>query len=378
MGAISLENPVVCDGAEIEINKRVSFVTPTGQWHYALLYPLPKISGAPAILEITLEVENGSVGIGCTDESQSRYTAAEVSAHAANGYQTVRVMLDDVDEVTSSRWIVLRNLSDDGAASSGRIKAIELGMAGDIDPMVYKRARALQGYWHYEFELGNGVRTKTTIPGSMGYMKLVGGAMRGLLADMADSAARPTMIDVGCASGYNSFEIARHFGAVVDACDVNPTEIAQAKFVQSCFDDEAARSVNFFVDDLMTIEAAKRYDFFYCSGVMYHLENPVAGARQLYGLCGEGGVIHSCVNGDADATMRLADGEKDLYCFSGEFALVPSAKMLEDILVRVGFKSVEHFEPGELIESAERSVTSMSPEYEGLLDNHTAFYRVKK
>jgi hypothetical protein len=83
------------------------------------------------------------------------------------------------------------------------------------------------------------------------------------------------------------------------------------------------------------------------------------------------------IEGD-DEIMGLADARKYKCCFNGEFALMPSRKMLERIFSFVGFH-VKSFAPNDIV--SEEEIRALPPEFATLFagkSGNTAYYLLTK
>ena len=181
------------------------------------------------------------------------------------------------------------------------------------------------------------------------------------------------VVDIACASGFHTVEMVRR-GATVTGVDVDVPSIEQAQFLQSC--STQAANVNFQVGDLLTFKAPGQFDAGFCSGLFYHLLDPVGGAQALFDLVRRGAVVHSHVVAGDDAIMVLADAKKYRWCFDGEFALMPSRSMLERIFAHVGFK-VKSFSPLDVV--SEQEIQALPPEFATLYaSGNSAYYLLTK
>ena len=159
------------------------------------------------------------------------------------------------------------------------------------------------------------------------------------------------VLDVACSSGWHSRGLAR-LGASVTAIDIDKSQIDQAIMAQSYSEDARERSVLFKHCDLFDY-ASDPADLIFCSGLFYHLRDLVGGAKKIFDLSKSGAVIHSHIApGDGDR-MELADANKFIYCFQGEFSFVPTASMLAKILCYVGFSEVRVFRPMDVLPGAQ-------------------------
>lgn len=225
--------------------------------------------------------------------------------------------------------------------TSGEITEIAIAPREIIDPAEYKRIRAAMfAHWYYSCDLKDGVVWAATLPderaattGARNNVRI----MLKMIEQHFGSVDGLKILDVACSAGLHSFELAR-LGALVTAIDWDSAAIAQAKFIQECICDELRNPVDFRCTDLFSFEAPPRsFDLVYCSGLFYHLQDPIGAARKLATLCRRGGVMQCCVTAREGNLLELSDPAKFPFCASWEFALVPTATMLFKILESAGF-----------------------------------------
>lgn len=208
----------------------------------------------------------------------------------------------------------------------------------------WKKSRAaLFSHWYYTTDLGDGVVCEATIPNEkacfQGLMK-----NRSHLLYMIDThigdVSGLKILDLACSAGLHAFELARR-GAIVTGIDWDSGAIKQAKFVQECIKDQFKHPVKFHCISLFDFECAKNhFDYVYCSGLMYHLQNPIGAAQKIRDFCSKGVIISSCVTPKEGELFELSDPAQFPFCGSWEFALVPTATMIKKVFEYAGFKIV--------------------------------------
>ncbi len=206
-----------------------------------------------------------------------------------------------------------------------------------------KDTAALFPHWYYTTDLGDGISRKATINNEEVTMPLLIKNRSNLLY-MIDKHVGDIsglkILDLACSAGLHAFELARR-GAIVTGIDWDSGAIKQAKFVQECLKKEIKHPIKFEHVSLFDFECPTNYfDYVYCSGLFYHLPDPIGAAQKMRTFCSKGIMISSSVSPKEEALFELSDPKMFPFCASWEFALVPTAKMLEKIIEHAGFKIV--------------------------------------
>jgi len=208
----------------------------------------------------------------------------------------------------------------------------------------WKKAKAAQfSHWYYSTDLGDGVFWPATLPNEQTCMQgLV--KNRSILMHLIDQhigdVSGLKILDLACSAGLHSFELARR-GAIVTGIDWDHGAIRQAKFVQECIKDQLRHKVKFYHLDLLDFNPPKGFfDYVYCSGLIYHLQDPIGVAQKIRSFCSRGVIISSCISPKEEPLFELSDPAQFPFCASWEFALVPTASMLQKTFEYAGFKIV--------------------------------------
>jgi SAM-dependent methyltransferase len=100
----------------------------------------------------------------------------------------------------------------------------------------------------------------------------------------------PRMLVAGCGTGQNAIATAQRFtGAAVLAVDLSRASLAYAKRKTL---ELGLKNIAYRQADLLALGAlGERFDLVECSGVLHHLEDPLAGWRVLAGLRKPGGLM---------------------------------------------------------------------------------------
>lgn len=349
----------------------LEFEIASKQWDYGLALPLSGFwQKLPKVIEVDVEIKSGIVRIECLDLKSHGECGGKVTI-AAPFRGKVRVLL----EKSAGRPVMMmRNAAADGSRALGSLHAVV--RLDNVDAAEFRRLKAKTwDYWHYSYELGEGARVEATIDGIMPMHRLNQKIMFHLLKTGFGDISGKRIVDVACASGFHTMEMARQ-GARMVGVDIDAPSIEQARFLQQCSDVKAVRDIRFELSGLHGFKPPEPFDIGFCSGLFYHLLDPVGGAQALYNLVKEGAVVHSHIVDSAEAIMALADSSKYKCCFDGEFALMPSRSMLERIFAHVGFK-VKSFSPRDVVSDAE--IDSLAPEFSTLFaSGNTAYYLLTK
>jgi SAM-dependent methyltransferase len=345
-------------------NGTVIVNAPPGQYHYAVSIPLPGLPRGSAV-QIDLIVRTGQVGVGCTDPALGRYVSGEPVAHARE--RTTLTLLPEEEDVV----LVVRNWTDHPAEVV--IHQVRVEPASALPAARIKATRAGRyPYWHYSFDLGDGVIIEANIEGQMPFQRLNNRIMMALIDKFFDPVDIRTVLDVACSSGFHTIELARR-GWTVSAIDIDPTQIEQAKLVQENI--EAGLNLHYEVGDLMNYEAEPA-DLIHCSGLFYHLSDLVGAAHRLFKLCKRGAVVQSAVDGFEGEFLSYGDPSKFFFCGDYEFAFVPTAPMLARIFRHVGFSDVRHFSTLDLV--AEIDLDDLTPNYQRIMQTQNAYFVLRK
>ncbi|WP_420963323.1 FkbM family methyltransferase [Brucella sp. IR073] len=118
------EAPAMCNGAGFRDDGVLR--VPGPNWSYAASWPVtaPPPLG-PLVIDVTLEVLSGTVGIGCLAD-MTTYLGKEVAVSMAPGLQTARVTAFDGAEV---RHVILRSNESEGRESLVRVHSLSAAQA---------------------------------------------------------------------------------------------------------------------------------------------------------------------------------------------------------------------------------------------------------
>ena len=133
-----------------------------------------------------------------------------------------------------------------------------------------------------------------------------------LPADLTDK----TVLDIGCNSGFYSFELKRRGAAHVLGVDHDPAYLAQARFAR----EQLGIEVEFMQGDVYDIDrlvAGQQFDYVVFMGVLYHLRHPLYALEKVAGLVRGRLLFQTMERGSWDVSPFAADypiTERDVFC----------------------------------------------------------------
>jgi SAM-dependent methyltransferase len=233
------------------------------------------------------------------------------------------------------------------------------------DQQIREQIEAL-GPWFYEFDLGAGRRTPSSLPAEVRpihetRLKMAMGAVKG---HFGGRLAEIRAIDVGCHEGFYSIALARAGAKSVLGVDVREANLAKARFVGEALGLTNVEWRQANCEDLR-VEETGQFELCLFLGLLYHLENPMLCLRNISRITREMCVVETQVVDEVEGAAewgwrewtRPYHGVLALIDESGEFyhgnaetgaspiAICPSPKGLEFMLRQAGFRRVETIEP---------------------------------
>ncbi len=233
------------------------------------------------------------------------------------------------------------------------------------DQQIRERIQAL-GPWFYEFDLGAGRRTPSSLPPEVQpihrtRLDMVMGAVKG---HFGGRLAEIRAIDVGCHEGFYTVALAREGVKSVLGVDVREENLTKARFVGAALD---LHNVEWRQGNCESLRVEETGEFELCLflGLLYHLENPMLCLRNVARMTREVCVVETQVIAEVEGAAewgwrewtRPYHGVLALIDESGEFydenaetgaspiATCPSPRALEFMLKQAGFRRVETVAP---------------------------------
>lgn len=149
--------------------------------------------------------------------------------------------------------------------------------------------------------------------------------------------AEATLLDIGCASGYNAMHATVEYGLHSKGIDFNPRHIERADFLSH----NASIPCEFAVDSAETFLEPDTYDVVLHFGCLYHLKNPLLSLENTFKNLKSGGYL-------ALETQIYEHPEDENICYfmrgqnndlTNYWAL--SNKVLVECLELMGFGNIE-------------------------------------
>jgi 2-polyprenyl-3-methyl-5-hydroxy-6-metoxy-1,4-benzoquinol methylase len=296
----------------------------------------------PAIIVVEVSLSTGTIEAANSAHLMPS-DSQQQSSQASSG--SLCLLVEDSSRAAS---LAIRTLQ---APIAGTLSSISV-VSRRVDPATYKRLRArMFPHWYYTCCLGDGIVQRATVSdeqSTMAGLLANRDKMLAMLENYFGTLGGATVLDVGCSAGLHSFELARR-GAIVTAIDWDANAILQAQFVQECIADQLPGRVDFKCVDLFAFDApAGGFDVVYCSGVFYHLQDPIGAARRLATMTRSLLLIQSSITPRAGDLLELSNPAQFPFCASWEFALVPTASMLRKIFEHAGCKALALIDSSQL------------------------------
>ncbi|HEY1204344.1 MAG: methyltransferase domain-containing protein [Bryobacteraceae bacterium] len=233
------------------------------------------------------------------------------------------------------------------------------------DQQIREQIEAL-GPWFYQFDLGEGRRTPSSLPPEVQpiHQTRLGMVMGAVKAHFGGRLAEIRAIDVGCHEGYYSVALAREGVQSVLGVDVREANLAKARFVGAALGLANVEWRQANCEDLR-VEETGEFELCLFLGLLYHLENPMLCLRNISRVTREICVVETQVIDEVEGAAewgcrewtRPYHGVLALIDESGEFynenaeagaspiATCPSPRALEFMLKQAGFRRVETIAP---------------------------------
>jgi SAM-dependent methyltransferase len=301
----------------------------------SLLEGLDVAKSFPAIVSMEVTIKNGTAWI-CLTGDNTLPMLAQRNVKSSNSVDLVQFY---IAEIRNGLHLYVGTAE---GRPEGRVSHLSIAPASGLDRATIKRLGAANfPHWFYDADLGDGVRIAATTPAaSMAGHRQGYGVLQFMLEKVVKSVEGKTGIDVACNAGFHTFGLARR-GALMTGVDVDDGAVGQARFIYECDPGAYPNPIRFETRSVYDLRPEDGiYDFVYCSGLMYHLTDPIIAMKRIYDVCSLGAVIQSSCTPLGGDVFELSDPEKFDFCAPWEFALVPSASVLRKICEHAGFKVI--------------------------------------
>jgi tRNA (mo5U34)-methyltransferase len=181
-------------------------------------------------------------------------------------------------------------------------------------------------FWWHNIDLGDGVIT----PGTKGGEKNAEIEMWNKLGLPEDMSGK-TVVDVGCADGYFSFECEKK-GAKVTALDTPFTNCEQGFYAARA---ALGSKVDYIQRDICFPGITLKADIVLFLGVLYHVRYPLLALENIYRMTKDFAIIEThYLIGETSPIMKFCPkpNEKD------HFMWYPSLNCVRELLKEAGFK----------------------------------------
>ncbi|MEA3336826.1 MAG: methyltransferase domain-containing protein [Chloroflexota bacterium] len=196
-------------------------------------------------------------------------------------------------------------------------------------------------YWHYAFDLGDGIVTVPRHGDARRQFQRLDHIMPPLLHLCGGSLHGLSVLDVGCNQGFWSMEAARAGADAVLGIEGRREHVATARFVA---DVRKFDNVRFETQDALDGSLARHepFDVVLCLGLLYHVDRPLELLDQLFRLTRRYLVVDTSVIDVAAPVLQLLfeDPEDPRNAVGDGLVAVPSRSAVERMLWHVGFPQV--------------------------------------
>lgn len=166
--------------------------------------------------------------------------------------------------------------------------------------------------------------------------ELIGGTLERLF----DAELREMdLLDIGCNSGWFSFDLADRGTRAVHGVDLRPNNVAQARYLRDYFGLDNAE---FEVADAMAFDEARQWDIVLNLGVLYHVTDPLQLLQRTYELCRRFAIVDTICHDEPFSGFVLFGAKDASHPHEGreEWEFHPTYRGAIDALRYAGFREV--------------------------------------
>ena len=208
---------------------------------------------------------------------------------------------------------------------------------------------AALGPWYVPFAVGDGVNTIefTDDFGSAIFAddnamrmqfrsELIGGTIEQLFGPELGECS---VLDIGCNSGWFSFDLAERGARSVDGVDLRAHNIEQARFLSEYF---GLAQTHFDVADATAFDDDRQWDIVLNLGVLYHVTDPLSFVQRTYELCTRFAVLDTICHEEPFSGFVLFDAKDPSHPHEGResWEFHPTYRGAIDTLRYAGFREI--------------------------------------
>jgi SAM-dependent methyltransferase len=166
--------------------------------------------------------------------------------------------------------------------------------------------------------------------------ELIGGTIERLFGDELGDMS---VLDIGCNSGWFSFDIAHRGARRVDGVDLREHNIEQARFLGDYFGLE---QTHFDVADATAFDDDRQWDVVLNLGVLYHVTDPLSFLQRTYELCTRFAVLDTICHEEPFSGFVLFDAKDPSHPHEGResWEFHPTYRGAIDALRYAGFREI--------------------------------------
>ncbi len=161
---------------------------------------------------------------------------------------------------------------------------------------------------------------------------------------LGSALAESTFLDMGCHSGFFSFDIASRGALGVTGIELRESNVAQANFLSDFYQ---VPNVQFQVEDVMAYQAKQPFSVVYNLGLLYHVTCPIELMRKTYDLCSHLAVVDTVCHKEPISAYITAFDKDTANDAEGKTSseLHPTYRALIDTMHHAGFKQLVELVP---------------------------------
>lgn len=198
------------------------------------------------------------------------------------------------------------------------------------------------GPWFHSIDVGGNIRTREIhpLPGPQPddyprerWADLVGA----IPIDLSGKR----ILDIGCADGFYTLELARRNALEVVAVDSWVKHINRIKWLRKHLDLHNITPVTGNIEQ-MTIDKFGKFDIVFMLGLLYHLKDPLTGLEAVSKLTDVLYLETISIFDDENSYLYLKPPQEGVHHIS---KWIPTTRCIRDMLSEVGFDSVMEITP---------------------------------